>query len=75
MKWDESGEYWPATKPQRRVDWVQQMTRRRKLRWEESYEQGKGKAVCVLLSNDKLSDLRLKPHVAERTDGQATKDS
>jgi hypothetical protein len=54
VTWDESGEYWPATQPQGRVDWVIQQTRRGKTRWEESYEPGKGKAVCVLLSNARL---------------------
>jgi len=52
VTWDESGEYWPATEPQGRVDWVHQETRTGgRTRWEASYEDGKGKAVCVLLSN------------------------
>lgn len=51
VTWDESGDYLPATEPQGRVDWVEQVTRRGKTRWEASFEDGKGKAVCVLLSN------------------------
>ena len=52
VTWDESGEYWPATEPQGRVDWVHQETRTGgRTRWEASYEEGKGKPVCVLLSN------------------------
>lgn len=54
VPWDESGEYWPATEPQGRVDWVIQQTRRGKTRWEASYAPGKGKAVCVLLSNSPI---------------------
>jgi len=49
--WDESGEYWPATEPQGRVDWVQQETRKDgRIRWKNSYEEGRGKPVCVLLA-------------------------
>jgi hypothetical protein len=48
ITWDESGEYWPADKPQCRVDWVEQVERRGKMRWESSYEDGKGKAICIL---------------------------
>ena len=52
VTWDESGEYWPATTPQGRVDWVHQKTcSDGQTRWECSYEEGKGRAVCVLLSN------------------------
>jgi hypothetical protein len=49
--WDESGEYWPVTEHQGRVDFVMRITRRGKPRWEQSAENGRGKAVCVLLSN------------------------
>ena len=54
--WDESGEYWPATKPLGRVDWVHEQTSKYLgTRWVESFTaQGMndrtGKAVCVLLS-------------------------
>jgi hypothetical protein len=46
--WDESGEYWPATKPQGRIDWVCLVNRLGRTRWEESLTPGQGKAVCVL---------------------------
>ncbi len=51
VTWDESGEYWPASNPQGRVEWIVQETRRGKTRWESSFEDGKGKAVCVLLDS------------------------
>jgi hypothetical protein len=57
VTWDESGEYWPATEPQGRVDWVHRKTRTDgRTRWVESFtaqgqKDGTGKAVCVLLSN------------------------
>jgi hypothetical protein len=56
VTWDESGEYWPATEPQGRVEWVHQETRTDgRMRWECSYEEGKGKPICVLLSNAALT--------------------
>jgi len=51
VTWDESGEYWPAEKPQGRIDWVDTVMRGGRLRWEASEQEGKGMAVCVLLSN------------------------
>ena len=56
VMWDESGEYWPATEPQGRVDWVEQVERYGRTRWENSYKDGDGKAVCVLLSNSMLTN-------------------
>jgi hypothetical protein len=50
VTWDESGEYWPTTELQGRVDRVQQITRRGKKRWENDFS-GKGKAVCILSSS------------------------
>jgi hypothetical protein len=50
ITWDESGEYWPAEKPQGRIDWIVQRTYFGKKKWELSDIKGKGKKVCVLLS-------------------------
>lgn len=47
--WDESGEYSPCRTPQGRIDRVVRVTRRGRLRWEESDAPGVGKEVCVLL--------------------------
>jgi hypothetical protein len=72
VTWDESGEYWPATEPQGRVDWVSQHTRWGKPRWEESHEPGKGKAVCVLLSNT-AGQGAAKPYPAAGSTSDSTK--
>ncbi len=49
--WDESGEYWPAETPQGRVDFIQELPYRDRIRWEREDEPGAGKPVCVLLSS------------------------
>ena len=46
--WDESGEYFPATAPQARTDYIKQVERRGKKRWRECEEHEAQKAVCVL---------------------------
>ena len=51
VTWDESGEYWPAVKPQARVDWIHETTRTiGGTRWLSTFEAGTGKPVCVLMS-------------------------
>lgn len=47
--WDESGEYWPVTKQQGRIDHVINVRRTGRRRWEKS-QNNRGKAVCVLLA-------------------------
>lgn len=54
MTWDESGEYWPATRPQGRVDRIELVPHRRGPRWELSHDRRRGKAVCVLLPKQEV---------------------
>ena len=57
--WDESGEYWPATKPQARIDHVRKVEIRGREQWRERSEEPNGgptgtKAVCVLSAEMKV---------------------
>jgi hypothetical protein len=70
--WDESGEYWPATRLQGRIDWIAQVERFGKKRWEESDEPGKGKPVCVLLSALQAIPVSVEGPIHEIGDHSAT---